>query len=154
MPNAGSFSLSTGALHPLSQPGLSGRGGLCLPPSPMPTLQNRTVAANDGLITLYARREPALIRDPLLGAMAQFSLTKALKINHVVVYRDKNAQQEFVHFGSFAARPPSRRTTRIVLNCWLWKLEWLDDIDCSSIGDIESARRARDWLQTTSRKVA
>jgi hypothetical protein len=154
MPKAGSSSLSTGVIHPPSQPGFPGRGGLCLPPSPMTTHQNRTVAANDGLITLYARREPALIRDPLLRAMPHLSLTRALKINHVVVYRDKNAQQEFLHFGSFATRPPSRRTTRIVLNCWLWRLEWLDDMACSSIGEIESARRARQWLQTSARKVA
>ncbi|MFO0115375.1 MAG: hypothetical protein ACK53F_10355 [Betaproteobacteria bacterium] len=99
----------------------------------MTTHQNRTVAANDGLITLYARREPALIRDPLLGSMAQLSLSQTLRISHVVIYRDPTAQP--------SNNPHHAQLLDVATGM-------VDDTTCSSISDIEAACRKRQWLQT------
>ena len=72
------------------------------------------------LITVYARREPTRDLTALSLGMAH--------LRDVVIYRDKEATLPFCHFAVDASNKPTRRNKKIVLNCALWMLEWIDDL--------------------------
>lgn len=115
----------------------------------MPTSTHRHRAAPaSGLITLYARYEPALVRETLLDAMSSIvpgGFAATLRMRNVVLYADASALVEKAHFGSFDSQRPTRRSKTVMLNCWRWKLHWLPDLQCTTRAEIEALRRERAW---------
>lgn len=106
------------------------------------------VATASGLITLYARYEPALVREPLLDAMSSIvpgGFAATLRIRNVVLYADPSALMEKAHFGSFDSQRPTHRSKTVVLNCSRWKLHWLPDLQCTTRAEVEALRRERAW---------
>ncbi len=73
-----------------------------------------------GLITVYARREPTL---------------DSIAINHgvkgkfdVVVYEDAECTKPKGRWSWYYTNKPTRRNKTVMLNCFLWKLVWLNDL--------------------------
>jgi hypothetical protein len=84
-----------------------------------PARQKR--ALRSGLITVYARREPT--RDTVAQARAPKNRWK-----DVVIYRDPACTQLFAVFPWWVAKRPTRASSRVMLNCYWWALNWLQDL--------------------------
>ena len=71
------------------------------------------------MITLYARRE----------ASAPNVLPR--QFDDVVIYRDREATDRKARYPWHVKRP-DRRNRYVTLNCFRYRLEWLEDAPCPS----------------------
>lgn len=78
-------------------------------------------------LRLYLRREPTT--DPLLLSRMQY-LTGPAKLD-VVAYRDPGCQVRVARW-PWDYKRPDRRTRRVYLNCYLWRVQWLPDMGTAS----------------------
>lgn len=76
------------------------------------------------LLTLYVRREPARLRST---GSTQHSAAPADRMDRVL-YRDASAREQVGLYPWWSSSGPNRRSTRIVHNCWPYRLVWLDDL--------------------------
>lgn len=74
--------------------------------------------AENGLLTVFARREPT--KDPVLLSLGMSSK------EDVVIYRDKECQQFFARWAWGSDGIPRKNTRRVTLNCYNWNLAWVD----------------------------
>lgn len=49
-----------------------------------------------------------------------------------VLYREPTATEQVGFYPWYYASGPNRRSTKVMHNCWLYELEWLDDLVFSS----------------------
>lgn len=71
------------------------------------------------MITLYAKKEPTI--DPV-------SFTHGLKLrNDTVVYKDQACTRAAGRWPWYQSLCPRRGQKTAVLNCFRWKLEWVND---------------------------
>jgi len=73
-------------------------------------------------LTVYARREPTT-DSVLLESAPQWAKTK----KDVQVYKDQECTIPFARFMWFQDGP-DKRYRHVVLNCYEWKLEWVEDL--------------------------
>lgn len=66
------------------------------------------------LITVFLRYEPST--DPVF---------KGVKADNVVVYRDRECTQPMAFFSPWHSRRPNKRSRRVMLNCYWWRVEWV-----------------------------
>lgn len=43
----------------------------------------------------------------------------------VAIYRNKDATNQFCQFASYMTNKPTRRNKWVTLNCYRWRLEWI-----------------------------
>jgi hypothetical protein len=59
----------------------------------------------------------------LLNVYAQKTIVGGVKI-----FRDKDRKEEFCHINALASDIPDRRNKYIILNCYKWRIVWLDGV--------------------------
>lgn len=72
-----------------------------------------------GLLKLYIRREPSGLRDPRSAGTQR---------RDRVLYRDAQATDPVGLYPWWRSSGPNRRSSRIVHNCFLYELVWLNDV--------------------------
>ena len=83
------------------------------------------------LLTLYVRREPARLRST---GRTQHSAAPADRMARVFS-RDESPREQVPLSPWCFSSGPNRRSTRIVHNCWTYRLVWLDDLRLNTDAD-------------------
>lgn len=104
--------------------------------------QRATSNAPVAWLPMYARREPAMIREYIPGLIYT---RDDLAVASVVLYRDEQATQEAGFFSCDASNRPTKASKTVMFNCWPWNLVWLEDLVCQSIPEAHFHRR--DYLK-------
>lgn len=77
------------------------------------------------MITLYLRKEPTT-DSVLLDAVRRFNISLTEAHKDVVGYMDKECKAAIARFPWHHTGKPTRRNKYIMLNCYRYRVEWID----------------------------